>query len=285
MLPETGVGQVFGDTYTGKSLVALDMALGITNDIDEWYGHPINVHGDVLYILMEGVFDLNQRIESWLLAHKGCDDSRLYTIEEESVDLASPESLLRVVSDIETSGITPVLIIFDTQSLAAPGTDENSNTEMNLVFSNLKKMSKRFGCPIYTVHHTGYEGTHARGASAQKAAVDFQIQVKPGELKVEKVKGYKPTAWLKFELEELGSSVWAAPRIGELSWSQQILELHRRERLTKDDAIARLGGAPQLRRAYADLISDDEIEVAAGGIIEVTDWVEVDWETDPGDQA
>lgn len=271
VIPEQGVGQVYGDTYTGKSLVALDMALSIGNDsVDNWYAHIINHHGDVVYVLMEGVFDLNLRIAAWLEAHPGMTQDRLYTIEEENIDLRSIECCEKILRTIEMAEIDPKLIIIDTQSLAAPGTDENSNTEMNEVFGNLKKLGKAVGAPIYTVHHTGYDTSHTRGASAQKAAVDFQIQVKYGELKVEKVKGYKPTAWYKFELAgaETVDSVWARPMLLEQSPSQRILDLHSCQPLTVNQGLQQLGDSKALRAAYKSMLADGDIETENAEVVE-----------------
>jgi hypothetical protein len=176
-IPEHGVGQIYGETYTGESFVALDLALTIANGLCEWHGAPVNRAGAVVYVLMEGVFDFQQPIDAWLAAHPGMTDEKLYTLEEEDVDLANEESVRRIERDAELLSIEPVFFVIDTQSLATPGTDENSNTDMNLVFGNLKPLSARRRCPVATVHHTGYDTSRTRGASAQKAALDFQVRI------------------------------------------------------------------------------------------------------------
>lgn len=54
VLAKTGVGQLYGPTYSGKSFVAMSLALSITNaNVSDWFGFPVTLHGPVVYALME----------------------------------------------------------------------------------------------------------------------------------------------------------------------------------------------------------------------------------------
>lgn len=104
----------------------------------------------------------------------------------------------------------PRLIVVDTQALATPGADENSNRDMGLVLTNMKRLSTAHGCFVLLVHHTGYDTSHSRGASAQRCALDSELRVADGALTVTKVKSYKPSKPLAFDLVSSGrESVWA----------------------------------------------------------------------------
>src|SRR5439155_14578191 len=129
VLPDHGVGQIFGASYTGKSFVAIDLSLRLANEMEDWFGHTIRRGGPVVYVLMEGVFDFQWRLDAWLDAHPGTSADDLLTLEEESVDLRNPESVARIVHDITALGVEPALVVIDAQGLATPGTDENSNTD------------------------------------------------------------------------------------------------------------------------------------------------------------
>lgn len=273
VLPETGLAQIYGASYTGKSLVALDLLLRMANGVAEWYGHPINVYGPVVYVMMEGVFDSRARIAAWLTAHPGTADSNLYTLDEEAVDLASLESIARIEQDIAALDIEPVLIVVDTQSLATPGTDENSNTEMNTVLSNLKQWSHRRHCPILTVHHTGKDPLKgSRGASAMFAGLDTVIEVRPDQLKVTKVKGYKPTGYMTFDITPSADSVWAEPNmtagVAVKSLGQRILEVIQGApgQYSKTELKEHFGNTTAFRRDFAILEADGMIEDFHTGI-------------------
>ncbi len=215
VLPEQGVGSVFGPTYSGKTFVCIDLALTVANGLSYWHGFPVNASGPVVYVAMEGSFDFVDRIDAWLLAHadQGVSDDNFFVLMEEAVDLASLESLGRLLEDIRE--LSPALVIIDTQALATAGTEENSNTEMTLVMRNIKKLAQVINGLVMTVHHTGWPGangqvpTRARGASAQRAALDVEIGVLNGNLVFTKIKAAAPPGPRPFTLTPSGESVWA----------------------------------------------------------------------------
>jgi len=209
VMPEYGVGQLFGPTYMGKSFVGLDLALRLANHEEtEWFGHAINRHGPVVYVLMEGSWDFPARIDAWTAVHPGTSDDQLFTIHEEPLSLRDTRSMALLSDSISASGVEPVMVVIDTQSLATPGTDENSNTEMNQVFANVKHFAKGLNCFVLLVHHTGHDQSRSRGASAQRAALDLEIQVADGRLVVTKVKGYKESRPYDFALRPSGNSAY-----------------------------------------------------------------------------
>lgn len=173
---------------------------------------------------MEGSFDFVDRIDAWLLAHEdqGVSDDNFFVLMEEALDLSNAESLAKLLEDIlllecdgGIVGLRPALVIVDTQALATPGTEENSNTEMGKVMANLKELARQLHTIVLTVHHTGWPGsngqvpTRARGASAQRAALDVEIGVLNGNLVFTKIKAAAPPGPRPFTLTPSGESVWA----------------------------------------------------------------------------
>lgn len=264
VIPATGVGQLYGKSYTGKSYVALDLAQRIVNGEPDWFGHTINRPGPVIYVLMEGLFDWAARVDAWLANHPESTDDGLWILPEEAVDLCDKESIKRLGQEARSIG--PRLLIIDTQALATPGTEENSNTDMGKMIGLLKRLSKALDCPIMLVHHTGYDDSHARGASAVFAGMDFVFKVVEGGMAVEKVKGYKPVKEQSFQIKPHGESAYADPirHHGKAVQgpSERILTLLRAEpnQLTKRQVLEHLGGGRSVRSAFESLQYEGEIE-------------------------
>jgi hypothetical protein len=97
----------------------------------------------------------------------------------------------RLIQDARGAKIQPAIIVVDTQGQATVGREENSNTDMNAVYRNCKRLAWELGCLVSLVHHTGWDVTRERGASAQRQAVDVVFGVQSdgrgaGIIRVEK---------------------------------------------------------------------------------------------------
>jgi hypothetical protein len=228
LLPERGVGTIFGPSASGKTFVAIDLAMRLANagQVD-WHGHVINEPGAAIYVAMEGAFDLQQRLDAWVEAHPHTSDRKVFTLVEEELNLADPASVQRLIDDIEAIDHLPKLIVIDTQAQAAAGADENSNTDMSVVMRNLRRLAVEFGCLVLTVHHTGW-GTQnrARGASAQRAALDVEIGLMTAAggrtLTFTKIRAAPLPFPLPFKLVPSGESAWAKPTksTSDLLWRE-----------------------------------------------------------------
>src|SRR5262249_36591681 len=70
------------------------------------------------------------------------------------------------------------LVVVDTLKQAFPGTDENSNTEMQAkVVTPMKNLAITESVAVILVHHTGHDGTRARGASSTQSATRWRVQL------------------------------------------------------------------------------------------------------------
>ena len=200
-LPAVGVGHIVGPSFVGKTFIAIDLALRLATGADEWFGHKIMNGGcKVAYVAMEGGFDLSQRVKAWIEANGKVDVNNVTLLVEQQFDLLSPDvaEVLKYMDDFN-----PGLLIIDTQSLAAPGANENDNSEMTRLMSTVKYISKIYQCLVILVQHTGHdEGTRARGASAQYANMDVSFQLS----------GTKGKPSKKLEMTKLKSGPIADPR-------------------------------------------------------------------------
>ncbi|MEU2434035.1 AAA family ATPase [Streptomyces sp. NPDC007861] len=226
LIPEYGIGQLFGPTYGGKTYAAIDLVMRITTGMGHWIGHTITMQGPVFYVLMEGGFDFGKRLDAWELKY-GRTSDELYVMVEEELNLADAESLEQLAEDITAISSTPRLLVIDTQSLAISGVEENDNTGMNEVMQKLKRLSKALGCFVLLVHHTGYATEdRGRGASAQPAALDTIIRIKGSDkdgrkIAVPKVKAAKEILDRDFRLEQQRNG-W--PAFVELSVADALIQ-------------------------------------------------------------
>ena len=63
VLPEQGVAAIFGQSASGKSFLAFDMAVAIAGG-DEWFGCRVN-SAPVVYVCLEGEAGFGQRVKAW----------------------------------------------------------------------------------------------------------------------------------------------------------------------------------------------------------------------------
>jgi len=217
MLPQVGIGQMFGQSYAGKTFVAIDLAMSLATAQDTWMGETIDNACQVVYVAMEGGFDLGQRIGSWMSGNTPLSTDGIRFMVEQPFNIMNNDDVKDLVADLEKARIAPGMVIFDTQSLAAPMVDENSNSEMTDFMSRVKQLSKRLGCFVLLLHHTGHgEGARARGASAQYANLDVSLKISGGQdavikkIDFEKLKfGPLPEEAIEFILQEEENSAYA----------------------------------------------------------------------------
>lgn len=278
LVPEWGVGQLFGPPASGKTFVALDLALTLSNtDPDEdatWHGHAVNGGGDVVYALMEGAFDFQQRLDAWLTAHPGLTGDNFYALVEEDLNLGSSASVRLLHEDVTTLDVKPRLLVVDTQALATAGVDENSNKEMGLVMAHAKWLARELRCFVLLVHHTGWKATtRSRGASAQLAALDLAMGVDADTIVVSKVKAAPMPDPMRFTLEPSGESVWAKSTDAQDQTRIKLLRLFidaGDDGHTVDELVPLLGASKTTVQRYVErLLNDAMVEKqpgsAAGG--------------------
>ncbi|MFD0225167.1 AAA family ATPase [Streptomyces hirsutus] len=269
LLPEYGIGQLFGPTYGGKTYAAIDLAMRLCTGMSHWIGHTVHVKGPVFYVLMEGGFDFAKRLDAWELKY-GRTSDELYVMVEEELNLNDPESLEQLAQDITAVSSTPRLLVIDTQSLAIQGVDENDNTGMNEVMQKLKRLSKLLGCFVLLVHHTGHANEErGRGASSQPAALDVIIRVNGSESKgrkiaAPKVKAAREIGDLDFRLEEQKNK-W--PAFVEMTGAEVVEKL-----MTNEDKIVRYlqwngpASPPQIAEGLGDTIADSTVRNACAAM-------------------
>lgn len=200
---------LFGPSGSGKSFVALDMALCIASGV-AWHGRKIAHAGPVVYVAGEGLHGLKKRIRAWFLDHPDIDpESVPFFLTSRPVRFLSADDLEIAVSEINTiveSHGRPKLVVVDTVARCFGDGDENSTADMNAFVDALYELKQAFECCVFCVHHTGLaDQSRARGSSAFKAALDWEysLAVSDGQklLACTKAKDCEAPESLAFETE------------------------------------------------------------------------------------
>jgi hypothetical protein len=169
--------------------MALDIALSIATGTD-WNGNKCE-QGLVFYFVGEGWSGFNIRIKAWETAN-GKPDTSLFRSTKSAISFDGAE--LKAATDElkrceKETGHKVALIVIDTLARHLDG-DENSATEMSKFVNKVDGLRGAFpGSSAIIVHHSGHgKENRARGSSALKAAMDFEISCKDYALAFTKMK-------------------------------------------------------------------------------------------------
>lgn len=216
VIQKGGICVIYGPEKQGKSFLALDLHGHIANGMP-WRGRAVQQMRP-FYVLCEGAGGFPSRVESWGLAHPSADLD-LMDYYPHSVDLFhSAEDAHALAAWISRRGYG--LVFIDTLARAMAGGDENTQKDMSVFVSNLD-MIRASGCTIVVVHHTPKSDKGSmRGSSVLPAAVDTALCVEQkddgvivGKMAFAK-EGNADGSW-RWQLTEIGDSVWLEPLTGE----------------------------------------------------------------------
>jgi len=210
VLPDLGIGVVWGGPGSGKTFVLLDLCLAVARGIP-WHGRRVKACA-VAYVATEG--SLRNRLAAYLRQHD-LAPSKLsrFRVLEKSVDLLSPrgdlddlDDLLSAVRDTQSDAGRVGIVVIDTLNRAMPGGNENAPEDMGTMVAAAQYLAKELGCLVLYVHHSGKDETRGgRGHSSLKGAVDVELSVRrDGDIRtlaVEKLRdGRDGEAVLSFQL-------------------------------------------------------------------------------------
>jgi putative DNA primase/helicase len=222
-LPLNSTCMTYGESGAGKTFFTLDMALHIACG-KQWQEHKTK-QGAVFYVAGEGQTGIAARAMAWALHHDVnlenvpfyCTDGAIVPTNEGGhfgVNGAYVKGQIDLFFDdidawIESTGETPMLIIFDTLARCFDG-NENSSQDAGAYIKAKDRIKKKYGCCVMSIHHTGKDtGAGARGSSAFKGAWDAEhcLSVKDGniELSTPKMKEREKPAPKAFRLESVNT--------------------------------------------------------------------------------
>lgn len=232
MIPETGVGILYGPSTAGKSLVALKMGLDLVNGAP-FFGYE-TVKGDVVMCLGEGAADAGIRLEALIaksVHEEPADDcsgnctgtecrcTKTVWLEEEGLFYVKRPFALwdegerrAAIAKFRSVGPNLRMVVFDTLTLFARGKSLEWPTPASQIMSYLKDMAEELGCFVLAVHHTNKDGKKMRGAQVLFDEADVVIRVSDGTITNEKQKTGSLFDPIPYEIEVVW---WTDEETGE----------------------------------------------------------------------
>jgi KaiC/GvpD/RAD55 family RecA-like ATPase len=204
VLPKADLAVIFGPSGSGKSFVALDLAMAIARGVS-WRDRRVK-QGKVVIVAAEGGSGVQLRLKAYQQHHGlGAED-----MDEIGIVLAAPnfldhEDIGEVIGEIRKFGDVATVII-DTFAQVTPGANENTSEDMGRALANLKLLNRGLDTTALIVHHAGKDPTKgSRGWSGLKAAADVQLEIvrksdRDRYVKVEKMKDGEDGGEFWFEL-------------------------------------------------------------------------------------
>ncbi len=200
VLPATGIGFLYGPSYSGKTFAAHDIAMSVARGVP-LAGQFQVVPGVAVFIALEAEGGVHDRHIAYRREHRV--NGARFAFLSFALELAVPESvnnLIDLLQQISAQAKAQIdLLVIDTLAKSMPGMDENSSKDMSLAVKHLEIIQKAVGGCVMAVHHTGKDAKAGmRGSSAAFAAADFVLRVDGTdqggirELHVEKLKNGLP---------------------------------------------------------------------------------------------
>jgi hypothetical protein len=178
LLVEDSVAAIYGAPESGKSFLALDIAMAVAGGVD-WHGRRVS-DGGVLYVAAEGASGLGKRVRAWEI-DRGIDVGKFpLWLDHGEINLAAERDggVRAFVSDV-VEELGPLrLVVIDTLNQTAAGADENSAKDMGRYIASMKRIRDETGATVVVVHHSGKDpGKGMRGSSSLLGAMDTTVEV------------------------------------------------------------------------------------------------------------
>lgn len=180
-IPEAAVGLLAGKFGSYKSFVTVSWACSLASG-QAWLGRAefaVPEPVKVLYVAAEGASGMKLRRRAWCSKFGGVERGQLLFYDK-AVNLTDPAAVEDLAAAVVAKGFKVVFI--DTLHRSAPGAEENSSTELGMVFEAACKLRDDHGVTVVFVDHTGHGGERPRGSSIKVDDSDFVIIAdRPGE--------------------------------------------------------------------------------------------------------
>jgi hypothetical protein len=213
VLPNNGIGAIYGAPSSGKTFLALDLAFAIATG-KPWFGNP-TIQRSVAYIALEGSHGIRQRMAAWEISNSTTTPKNLYFVTA-SVSVEDDLAWRALSKEISNTLGDGAIVFIDTLNRASPTADENTSASMGRIIEAAKYMASLINGFVMFVHHAGKDSQKGlRGHSSLLAALDTVIKVSSATNQriwsIEKSKDSEIGICNAFELKtvELGSEdIW-----------------------------------------------------------------------------
>jgi RecA/RadA recombinase len=185
VLVEGSAAVVYGDSNTGKTFLATDLALHVGAG-KTWNGRRVE-QGGVVYCVLEGGIGFQNRVAAWRAKHAKAGKPVFFAAVQAPLNLLdadadTPRLISRIKDAAERLGVPVKLVVIDTLSRAMAGGNENAPNDMGALVRSMDQIRAETGACVLFVHHCGKDQARgARGHSLLRAAIDTELEVKANE--------------------------------------------------------------------------------------------------------
>jgi len=210
LLDAGALSVIYGDSNSGKTFVALDLAFHVSTGI-LWNERAVK-RGLVVYVAAEGGTRIRKRLAALKKRHEdrvGDGVAPLFALVRFPIDLRSSDAnakeLVALVRNAEAdTGEKCVWVIIDTLSRAMAGGDENSPVDMGRIVVAADTIRGDTGAHFTFVHHTGKDAARgARGHSLLRAATDSELEITPSTVCATKQRDMEGDFAIGFALSDI----------------------------------------------------------------------------------
>lgn len=158
LLSENSVNFLSGEEGSGKSLLAMNLALSVAINADSWLQYEIVKHGKVIYLNNELSFvDFARRLKTMGKNLPARGDISNLIVPKEVPALEDCWETLNELCEREK----PCLIVIDTLYFCH-NQDENDSSDMKALMRQFLSLRDKYGLAVLLIHHT------KKGANLQK---------------------------------------------------------------------------------------------------------------------
>ncbi len=205
VLPAADLGVIFGESGSGKSFAALDLAVDIAMGTP-WRGRPTR-QGRVVYVAADGPGGIRHRLRANAQARGTPLEQLPIGVIADAPNLMEKTDALDVARAIKAAGGAD-LVIIDTFAQVMPGANENAGEDVGRALTHCKGIRRATGAMVLLVHHAGKDASKgARGWSGLRAAADVELEVVRADaersISITKQKDGEDGAEFAFRLQEV----------------------------------------------------------------------------------
>jgi hypothetical protein len=175
VLPRAQLAVLFGESGSGKSFAALDMAVDIAMGTS--WRDLTTKKGRVVYIAAEGAGGFRKRLKA-IAFERGLELEQIpIGVIADAPNLMEGRDAKAVAQSIVDAGGAD-LVIVDTFAQTMPGANENAGEDVGKALAHCKGIHAATGALVMLVHHSGKDSSKgARGWSGLRAAADVELEV------------------------------------------------------------------------------------------------------------
>lgn len=177
LIPRAALGAIYGSPGSGKSFLALDLAMVLARGLPAWGALRVK-KSRVGYVVAEGAAGFRMRVDGYLKEH-GLSDADVpgLLIMDAAPDLLDDDAVRVVIESITKAGGLD-LVFVDTLARVTPGAKESTSEDMGRALAACERINVETGAMVILIAHNGKDDTKGlRGWSGILGALDVEIKI------------------------------------------------------------------------------------------------------------